>query len=132
MSLLWAGCELGTAAIVVEVRSARRWARMRRRVNGHERCSLWVRRAELAKEINAPHTNRDYLGETALAASLRATTELAETLDQAELVLLAVPSHTMRAQLAVIAPLARRRCDLSLRRQRHRKRHAQNPSRSHR
>jgi glycerol-3-phosphate dehydrogenase (NAD(P)+) len=69
--------------------------------SGHE-TRLWVRRAELAREINTSHTNRDYLGETPLAASLRATADVGEATSGAELVILAVPSHTLRAQLAAM------------------------------
>lgn len=71
--------------------------------SGHD-VRLWVRRAELALEVNTRHTNRDYLGETALAHNLQATTEMGEALAGAELVLLAVPSHTLRAQLSLLAP----------------------------
>lgn len=71
--------------------------------SGHE-VRLWVRREALAQEINAHHTNRDYLGETALAASLHATADIALALANAELVVLAVPSHTLRVQLELVAP----------------------------
>jgi glycerol-3-phosphate dehydrogenase (NAD(P)+) len=56
---------------------------------------LWVRRPELAAEINERHTNSRYLGDTALSASLRATTELAAA-RRAPVVLVAVPSRSFR------------------------------------
>lgn len=60
--------------------------------------TLWVRRPELADEINASHRNANYLG-VALPESIRATSDYAEALSDACTVLLAVPSQTLRANL---------------------------------
>ncbi len=60
--------------------------------------TLWVRRPELADEINASHRNANYL-DAALPESIRATSDYAEALSDACTVLLAVPSQTLRANL---------------------------------
>ena len=60
---------------------------------------LWARRPELAEAICREHVNPDYLAGLPLPASLRATADPAEALDGADLVALAVPSQTLRANL---------------------------------
>lgn len=67
--------------------------------------TLWGRRAELAQAINTGRTNPDYLPEVELPRSVRATTDPAEAADGAEFTVLAVPSQTLRANLAAWAPL---------------------------
>ncbi|MGO4598038.1 NAD(P)H-dependent glycerol-3-phosphate dehydrogenase [Terrabacter sp. 2RAF25] len=59
---------------------------------------MWARRAEVADTINAGR-NEAYLPELALPASVRATTDPGEALDHADVVVLAVPSQTLRANL---------------------------------
>jgi glycerol-3-phosphate dehydrogenase (NAD(P)+) len=66
---------------------------------------LWARRPELATAINELHENPDYLPRITLPPSLRATSDVAHALDGAELVVLALPSQTLRANLAAIAHL---------------------------
>src|SRR4029079_11148457 len=61
---------------------------------------LWARRAEVAADINEERRNREYLGEAELPAGVTATTDAAVALDGADLVAIAVPSHTLRANLA--------------------------------
>jgi glycerol-3-phosphate dehydrogenase (NAD(P)+) len=61
---------------------------------------LWARRQELADEINKTHRNPEYLGDVELPTSVRATGDSAQALDGACTVLLAVPSQTLRANLA--------------------------------
>lgn len=61
--------------------------------------TLWARRPELAEEINRAHRNADYL-DAALPESIRATSDPAEALAGACTVLLAVPSQTLRTNLA--------------------------------
>ena len=60
---------------------------------------LWGRRPEVVEQINTLHRNPQYLKETALPVSIRASTDVAEVLDGAELVILAVPAQTLRLQL---------------------------------
>ncbi len=59
------------------------------------RLVLWVRRPELAAEINERHTNQRYLEGLSLSAKLEATTDLA-AVTRAPVVLLAVPSRSFR------------------------------------
>jgi glycerol-3-phosphate dehydrogenase (NAD(P)+) len=62
--------------------------------------TLWARRAELAEQINEVHRSADYLPGITLPPQLRATHVARAALDGAELVALAVPSQTVRANLA--------------------------------
>ncbi|SKF65692.1 Glycerol-3-phosphate dehydrogenase, NAD-dependent [Mycobacteroides abscessus subsp. bolletii] len=71
---------------------------------GHD-VRLWARRSELADEINATHRNSVYLSDVDLPASLVATGVADEALQGAELVLLAVPSQSLRANLTPWADL---------------------------
>ncbi|MCZ7416310.1 NAD(P)H-dependent glycerol-3-phosphate dehydrogenase [Streptomyces sp. WMMC897] len=67
--------------------------------------TLWGRRPELAEAVNMRHTNPDYLPGVVLPASLRATTDAAEAAAGAEFTVLAVPSQSLRGNLAAWAPL---------------------------
>ncbi|ALX05255.1 NAD(P)H-dependent glycerol-3-phosphate dehydrogenase [Aeromicrobium erythreum] len=60
---------------------------------------LWGRRAELCDAINATHENADYLPGIALPETVRATHDPREALAGAEVVVLAVPSQQLRANL---------------------------------
>jgi glycerol-3-phosphate dehydrogenase (NAD(P)+) len=66
--------------------------------------TLWGRRAELADAVNTTRTNPDYLPGIELPPGLRATTDPREALDGADFTVLAVPSQTLRANLAAWAP----------------------------
>jgi len=66
--------------------------------------TLWGRDAGVVRQINAERTNRFYLGAAELPDAIAATTDLAEALDGARFVLLAVPAQTMRAMLAAMVP----------------------------
>jgi glycerol-3-phosphate dehydrogenase (NAD(P)+) len=66
---------------------------------------LWARRDELAKAINETHENPDYLPGIALTDALRATSDPAEALAGADLVVLAVPAQSLRANLTDWAAL---------------------------
>lgn len=61
--------------------------------------TLWARRPEVAKEINATHRNTGYVGEVDLPATIRATSDPAEALAGACTVLLGVPAQTLRTNL---------------------------------
>ena len=67
--------------------------------------SLHARRPELAKAITETGENPDYLPGVALPHTVRATADPAEALEGAELVVLAVPSQTLRENLSRWAPL---------------------------
>jgi len=66
---------------------------------------LWGRRPQLCDAITAKHENPDYLPGVRLPESLRALPDAAEALDGAEIVVLAVPSQTLRANLQAWASL---------------------------
>jgi glycerol-3-phosphate dehydrogenase (NAD(P)+) len=67
--------------------------------------TLWGRRAELAEAVNSRRTNPDYLPGVQLPENLRATTDPAEAARGAEFTVLAVPSQTLRGNLAQWVPL---------------------------
>jgi len=64
---------------------------------------LWCRRAEIADEINRDHRNESYLPGHAIAPELRATASLEEAVSQADVLVMAVPSHGMRAALEEVS-----------------------------
>ncbi len=72
--------------------------------------TLWARREDIADEINETHRNGDYLPGVNLPHNLRATQHVAEALNGAQQVYLAVPSQTLRGNLtewgSMIAPEA--------------------------
>src|SRR5215475_1156836 len=61
---------------------------------------LWCRRPEVAQAIETEHQNPSRLPGVPLTDALRATTDAAEALAGAELVVLAVPAQTLRANLS--------------------------------
>ncbi|MFH8631351.1 NAD(P)H-dependent glycerol-3-phosphate dehydrogenase [Streptomyces lydicus] len=67
--------------------------------------TLWGRRAALVDAVNNGRTNPDYLPGVELPASVRATTDPTEAARGAEFTVLAVPSQTLRGNLAEWAPL---------------------------
>jgi glycerol-3-phosphate dehydrogenase (NAD(P)+) len=67
--------------------------------------TVWGRRAELVEAINERRENPDYLPDVRLPDRLRATTDVAEALDDAAYVMLAVPAQTLRSGLAEWRPL---------------------------
>ena len=60
---------------------------------------LWSRRPEIAASINAAHRNPDYLPDVELPPTLRATSDPEEAFAGADLVVLAIPSATLRDNL---------------------------------
>jgi glycerol-3-phosphate dehydrogenase (NAD(P)+) len=66
---------------------------------------LHARRPELAKSITEYSENRDYLPGVRLPAAVRATTDPGEALLDADVVVLAVPSQSLRDNLTGWAPL---------------------------
>jgi len=63
--------------------------------NGHQ-VKMWTRGAAQADEINESHTNRKYLKDAELPKTLRATTDMAEALREADAVVFVAPSSAMR------------------------------------
>lgn len=68
---------------------------------------LWARRPELAETINLYHENPEYLPGAKLPESLLATNDLEEAVADAEVIVMAVPSHGFRAVLKEVAAFAR-------------------------
>ena len=67
--------------------------------------TIWGRRAEVCASINNRHENPDYLPGISLPESIRATDDAAAALDAAEVVVLALPSQTLRANLTQMGSL---------------------------
>ena len=65
--------------------------------------TLWCRRPELADELNTNHTNCDYLDGFTLPEELAATSSLDEAVSGADVLVMGVPSHGMRATLGELA-----------------------------
>ena len=68
---------------------------------------LWARRGELAAEINEQHSNERYLPGYKLHPALRSTTDLAEAVEQADVIVMGVPSQGFRSALELVAPHVR-------------------------
>ena len=66
--------------------------------------TVWARRDELAKRINAEHQNADYLPDVNLPDALHATHDASEALHRAELVAFAIPAQSLRENLTLWAP----------------------------
>lgn len=67
--------------------------------------TIWGRREEVCAAINDEHHNPDYLHGIALPETVRATHDPEEAARDAEVVVLAVPSQTLRANLVDWAPV---------------------------
>ncbi|WP_327416634.1 NAD(P)H-dependent glycerol-3-phosphate dehydrogenase [Streptomyces sp. NBC_01233] len=67
--------------------------------------TLWGRRQGVVDAINTGRTNPDYFPDVELPANLRATTDPAEAAAGADFTVLAIPSQTLRDNLAAWAPL---------------------------
>jgi len=65
---------------------------------------LWARRPELAEAVRERHENEDYLPGIALPRNLSATSDAAQAVAGADFVVLAVPSQSLRENLAAVAP----------------------------
>src|SRR5450631_3714334 len=60
---------------------------------------MWGRRAELVDQINVSHVNGDYLPDLLLPGAISATTDPQEAVEGVDIVVLAVPSQTLRSHL---------------------------------
>lgn len=65
---------------------------------------IWSRRGEMAEAINRDHRNPRYLSDCELSPRIEATTELGEALSGRELVILAVPSQSLREVMELAGP----------------------------
>jgi len=66
---------------------------------------MWGRRPEVAESVNSAHENPDYLPGIALPESIVATANAGDALGRADVVVIAVPSQTLRENLTRWAPL---------------------------
>lgn len=71
---------------------------------GHQ-VTLWAYEPEVAGGINAEHRNPLFLSDIELNSNIRASTDLAEVLPGAAIVLLVMPSHVFRPVLALCSGL---------------------------
>jgi glycerol-3-phosphate dehydrogenase (NAD(P)+) len=62
--------------------------------------TLWARRADVAEQINIEHTNAEYLPGVRLPDTLHASWDPVRAMHGADAVVFAVPSQTLRANLA--------------------------------
>lgn len=69
--------------------------------NGH-RSVLWARRADVVQDIRALRQNPRYLPDVKLPSGVRATDDLEEALEGAELVIFAVPSTAMAELVGLV------------------------------
>lgn len=60
---------------------------------------LWARRPDVVESVNLEHRNPDYLRDVPLSVHLRATDDLAEAVEGADVVVMAVPSQGFRQVL---------------------------------
>lgn len=68
---------------------------------------LWARNAETTEAINARHRNPAYLGDRELPAELVASSDLESVVGDADVVVMAVPSHGFREVMHAAAPMVR-------------------------
>src|SRR5688572_27206787 len=66
--------------------------------------TMWAREPGLAAAIGGKHENATYLAGIELPAAMAGTSDLAEALKGAELVVVAVPSHAVRDVMNRAAP----------------------------
>lgn len=75
--------------------------------DGGAQVTMWARREELAHEITSAKRNSQYLPGVNLPRSMSATSNLAEALDGATQVYLAISSQALRQNLKAVRPLVR-------------------------
>merc|ERR1711971_872877 len=71
---------------------------------------LWVRRAELAREINLHHTNEQYWPGGSMPANLLATSGLSEAASSADICILAVPAFSLESLVESLQTLLAPSC----------------------
>jgi glycerol-3-phosphate dehydrogenase (NAD(P)+) len=67
--------------------------------------TMWGRRPEVCREIEEQHRNSDYLGDLPLPDTISASPSAGVALDGADVVVLALPSQTLRENLEAWRPL---------------------------
>jgi glycerol-3-phosphate dehydrogenase (NAD(P)+) len=71
---------------------------------GHE-VLIWGRNSDVVTEINSRHTNEKFLPGSILPESIIATTDIERAIQFSDLIVLAVPAQTLRANLQAWLPL---------------------------
>lgn len=61
--------------------------------------TLWARSEETVDEINREHTNSKYLGDASITQKLEASNDLHQVASQADVLVLAIPSQSLRSVL---------------------------------
>jgi glycerol-3-phosphate dehydrogenase (NAD(P)+) len=69
--------------------------------------TIWAREPEVVEGINRDHVNAIFLPDAPLAPGLRATSDVAEAVRDADVVVCAVPSHAVRSVMTAAAQAAR-------------------------
>ena len=62
--------------------------------------NVWARKDEVAHEINTQHTNSRYLGDIVLSDLITCTSDPVQAVSDADVVVLAIPAQSMRANLS--------------------------------
>jgi|AntRauMFilla1563_2_1112583.scaffolds.fasta_scaffold00166_11 glycerol-3-phosphate dehydrogenase (NAD(P)+) len=70
---------------------------------GHK-VSIWAREPEIVASINTQHRNINYLSDIQLPLNVKAFISIEETIKEADLIVLAVPSHVFRSVCVQIKP----------------------------
>lgn len=70
---------------------------------GHD-VRIWSRNPEVVDSITRKHVNSSYLADVPMPERVSATTDVASAIADAELIILAAPSHATRGLLATMAP----------------------------
>lgn len=68
---------------------------------------MWARNPETVDEINNHHTNENYLPNAKLTPSLKASTSIKETVEEADVIVMGVPSQSFRDVLLEAKPYIR-------------------------
>ncbi len=76
-------------------------------VSSNAQTLLWGRDPETAADVTERHRNTRYLGDMALHPRLRGTISMEEAVYDADVIVVGVPSHAVRATLQAVAPLLR-------------------------
>ncbi|HET9729336.1 MAG TPA: NAD(P)H-dependent glycerol-3-phosphate dehydrogenase [Acidimicrobiia bacterium] len=71
---------------------------------GRHTTMLWARDPKVAAEVNDRHTNAAYLPGLALPTELRATSDLADAVGSAQVLIVGVPTHGFRSVLEQVQP----------------------------
>ena len=65
---------------------------------------IWARNPQTVEEINTQHTNEKYLPDAKLTPSLKASNSIAETVKEADVVVMGVPAQSFRTVLEEAKP----------------------------